>query len=272
MLIIPAIDIYNSNCVRLSMGKFSEITEYESNPVLTAQRFYREGAKWIHIVDLNAAEGKGTTNRAIIRRIRDAVPCRIEIGGGIRKETDIKELLEIGVDRLILGTIAVTNPDLIKGWIDRYGNVFIAGIDAKNGLVRISGWQENTEIQDTELAGRLKKRGIKRIIYTNIAKDGLLKGPDIERTLLIAKTSGMPVVLSGGISSEEDIARIYRNTRQEDNGKEDTRQLSAGEVSSGITRGRITGIITGKALYEKRINLGKMIQMYENEDLSEEEW
>lgn len=232
------------------MGSFLRITEYESDPVLTAQQFYRAGAKWIHLVDLNAAEGKGKTNRGIIRRIREAVPCRVEIGGGIRNERDIRELLKIGIDRLILGTVAVKNPELITKWVNRYGQVFIAGIDAKEGFVRISGWQEKTKIQDTELAKKLKDKGIRRIIYTNIAKDGMLKGPDIERTLLIAEKSGLPVVLSGGISSEDDIAKVYSSAQQ----------------------GGIAGIITGKALYEKRINLGKIIDMYEHDDSLEELW
>ncbi|MCD6120208.1 MAG: 1-(5-phosphoribosyl)-5-[(5-phosphoribosylamino)methylideneamino]imidazole-4-carboxamide isomerase [Spirochaetales bacterium] len=250
MLIIPAIDIYNSMCVRLTTGNFSKITRYSSDPVETAKQFYNSGAKWIHIIDLDAAEGKGRNNRRIIGSIREAVPCRIETGGGIRSENDIKEILKTGIDRLILGTVAVKKPELIAEWVKKYGQIFIAGIDAKDGLVRVSGWQEKTEIQDVLLAQELKSRGIRGIIYTNIAKDGLLTGPDIERTHLIAQKSGLPIVLSGGISSEDDIAEVYSNAE---------------------TKG-IVGVIIGKALYEKRINLDRMIDMYEHGDSSEEQW
>lgn len=249
MLIIPAIDLYNKHCVRLEKGNFARITEYSSDPVHTALQMHSEGAQWIHIVDLDAAQGEGKNNRSIIGRIRDAVPSRIEVGGGIRNDKDVKELFSIGIDRLIVGTVAAKSPETVTDWIQRYGNIFIAGIDAENGMVRVSGWQKESGLTDTELAVRLKNAGVRGIIYTDISRDGMLKGPGIERTEMIAGVSGLPVVLSGGISSEEDMDRVFTGRK------------------SGIT-----GIITGKALYEKRINLNKMISLYQDKDPAEGKW
>ncbi len=249
MLIIPAIDLYNNHCVRLEKGNFARVTEYSNDPVRTALQMHSAGAQWIHIVDLDAAQGKGKDNRSIIGKIRDAVPSRIEAGGGIRNDKDVKELFSIGIDRLIVGTVAAKSPETVTDWIQRYGNIFIAGIDAENGMVRVSGWQKESGLTDTELAVRLKNAGVRGIIYTDISRDGMLKGPGIERTGTIADASGLPVVLSGGISSEEDVDRVF-----------------AGRKSG------IAGIITGKALYEKRINLNKMIRQYQDKDPAEGKW
>ncbi len=244
MLIIPAIDLINGKCVRLERGDFNRVKVYSDNPVDIARSFEDAGVRWIHIVDLDAARGR-ENNREVIGRIKKAVSCRVEVGGGVRKESDVKQLVEIGVDRIILGTIVVRDIKVVEAWVRKYGNVFIAGIDAKDGIVRVSGWEESTEVEDVELAKRVRDIGIEGIIYTNISRDGLLTGPDIDRTNLIARVSGIRVVLSGGIGSENDIRYVFNR---------------------GLN---VAGVITGKAVYERKIDLDRMVKLYQN---AEDNW
>jgi phosphoribosylformimino-5-aminoimidazole carboxamide ribotide isomerase len=239
MVIIPAIDILNGQCVRLTQGNYENAVYYDADPVERARSFEALGIKRIHIVDLDAARGEGKTNREVIRHIRETVPCTLEVGGGIRSEEDVKELIDRGVDRMIVGTILVRDPDLVARWVSQYGNRFLAGIDARDGEVRISGWLERTGISDREVARLAKNSGVCGIIYTNISRDGTLRGPDFQRTVPIAEISGLPVVLSGGVSSEQDIRK-------------------AAELQN---RG-IAGVIVGKALYERKINLESLIRIY----------
>ncbi len=243
MKIIPAIDLLNASCVRLYKGNYSTSTIYSTDPVQSALTICASGCTRLHVVDLDAARNKGKTNRETIQNIRNAVPrAIIEVGGGIRTEKDVEELLAIGVDKLILGTVFARNPLIAKDWTKKYGNVFIAGIDALDGEVKVSGWEENTRLNDSDLARSAADNGIISIIYTNINRDGTLSGPDIENTLRIAETSGLPVIISGGISSNNDFERInkYKTTQ-------------------------IAGVITGKALYEEKIDLAKAVQLYDTE-------
>ncbi len=245
MLIIPAIDLIDGKCVRLERGDFNRVTVYSDNPVSIARDFEKAGVRWIHIVDLDAARGNvegSAKNRRVVREIKMSVGCNVEIGGGIRSESDVEELLNSGVDLLILGTIIVRNIDRVTRWYRNYGDVFIAGIDARDGIVRVSGWEESGGIGDAELAERVSKIGIRRIIYTNISRDGLLSGPDVDRTNLIARVSNLRVVLSGGIGSENDIEYVYKK----------------GES--------LAGVITGKAVYEGKISLERMIELYQNKE------
>ncbi len=244
MLIIPAIDILGGECVRLYQGDYSQVTVYEKDPVTAAREFEKAGAKRIHIVDLDAARGGSKRNRKKIRKIRKAVSCSLQLGGGIRDEEDVTELIDLGIDYLVLGTIFARNANRVEGWIKHYGPIFIAGIDALNGKVQISGWEQTTEISDTELAKRAKEIGITGIIYTSIAKDGTLEGPDIDATKRIAEAAQLPIIHSGGISSTEDIEQI---------------------VNCNIEN--VTGIITGKAVYEERFNLQEAIQKIQNAPL-----
>jgi phosphoribosylformimino-5-aminoimidazole carboxamide ribotide isomerase len=227
MLIIPAIDILGGECVRLYMGDYDSVEVFEANPVEMARRFQDAGAKRIHIVDLDAARSGSSQNRRMIRRIQKAVDCDIEIGGGIRTEEDVDHLLELGVNRLVLGTILAKDPAKVERWASKYGDVFIAGIDALGGNVKVNGWEKESGITDVELAKRCADIGVISIIYTDISRDGTLEGPDIDRTKMIAKESGLPVILSGGIGSDDDIKEI---------------------CSMDYTG--ITGIIVGKAIYK----------------------
>jgi phosphoribosylformimino-5-aminoimidazole carboxamide ribotide isomerase len=205
--------------------------------VETAKAFEEAGAGRIHIVDLDAARGDGN-NRNVIKKIRAGVSCVIETGGGIRSTDDVRELIDCGISRMIAGTILVKDPELAASWISDFGPRFIAGIDALEGEVKVSGWEKGSGLTDTELAKTAAAMGIISIVYTNIAKDGTLSGPDLVNTMRIARESGLPVILSGGISSDDDI-----------------RMVCAEAADSGIS-----GIIIGKAVYEGRINLEKIIQ------------
>lgn len=240
MLIIPAIDIFGGECVRLYKGNYSEATVYDKDPVAAAREFERAGAQRLHIVDLDAARGGSKRNRKKIRKIRKAVSCTIQLGGGIRDEDDVAELIDLGIDRLVVGTIFARNTSRVEGWIQHYGPIFVASIDSLDGKVRVDGWENATEIPDVQLARRAKEIGITSLIYTSISKDGTLEGPDVESTKQIAEASNLPVILSGGISSEDDIKQV----------------IDRGD-------GKIVGIITGKAVYEARLDLEKVFQTYQ---------
>lgn len=239
MLILPAIDILNGRCVRLYKGDYGRSKTYFENPVEVACSFEAAGARWLHIVDLDAARGRGDNNREVIGGIRRAVSCSIEVGGGIRSSKDIKELINLGIDRLIVGTMLARNPELVSGWCAEYPGRLAAGIDALEGMVKVSGWESDSGVEDIDLAVKAAEMGMSAVIYTSIERDGTLQGPDIKRTNLIAEHSALPVILSGGISSPEDAATVYR------------------ERSQGVC-----GLITGKALYEGRIDLAQLIAQY----------
>ena len=237
MTIIPSIDILGGECVRLTRGDYGAATVYERDPVAIARRFADAGSRRIHLVDLDAARGDGRTNRKVIRRIRRAVNATLQLGGGVRRDDDIEELLDLGIDRLVVGTVLARHPDRVAGWVAHYGPVFLAGIDAMDGAVRVSGWEEETRLTDIELAVRCREIGTIGIVYTSIGRDGTLVGPDIERTIAVAEASELPVILSGGIGSGEDIEQVRNN---------------AGA--------RIVGVIVGKAIYENRVSISELFR------------
>jgi len=245
VLIIPAIDILDGKCVRLYKGDYSKVTVYGDDAVAVAVGLEKAGAKRIHIVDLDAAQGKGINNRKIISNIRSKVKATLELGGGIRTEKDIDEILSAGIDRLILGTIFAKQPNECRDWIKKYGNKFIAGIDALDGEVRISGWEQGSGIKDVDLAKKAAEAGFCSIIYTNISRDGTLSGPDLENTKMIAVESGLPVIVSGGISGEGDFRKI---------------------TEDAFARGKIRGIITGKAFYDGKFDLTSVISKYQTDE------
>ncbi|MBI9107115.1 MAG: 1-(5-phosphoribosyl)-5-[(5-phosphoribosylamino)methylideneamino]imidazole-4-carboxamide isomerase [Spirochaetales bacterium] len=249
MIIIPAIDLIDGKCVRLFKGDYSTSKIYNEDPVETAKAFEAAGAARIHIVDLDAARGDGN-NRDVIMKIRRSVSAVIETGGGIRTTDDVQELVDCGIDRMIAGTVLAREPEKVATWIARFGSKFIAGIDALNGDVKVSGWEKGSGLSDSELAKASAAMGIISIVYTNIAKDGTLSGPDLENTLRIARESGIPVILSGGISCAEDIEAVCSQT-----------------PGSGIS-----GIITGKAIYEGRMDLKSVIAEFQNEENIRMDW
>jgi phosphoribosylformimino-5-aminoimidazole carboxamide ribotide isomerase len=239
MLLLPAIDLKAGRCVRLLQGNFSRPTAYSSDPVETARGFQADGARWIHVVDLDAAEGRGADNLPVIERIRNALSCRLQVGGGVRSLEQARSLLSIGVDRVVLGTMVVRAPEEVKRWTALVGKRFAAGIDARDGRVRISGWTEDAAREDIEVASGLGSLGLRWLIYTNISRDGTLSGPDIERTNAAARASGLPTILSGGIGSERDVDEV---AEKKDN--------------------LVAGTILGKVLYESRVDLGALVKKY----------
>lgn len=239
MIVIPSIDILGGKCVRLYQGDYAKSTVYDDDPAIVAQRFYAAGARRIHIVDLDAARGKGVNNRTAIKRIRESVSCMIEVGGGIRSADDVRDLLDIGIDRLIVGTTLAKNRQAVQQWVQDFGACFMAGIDARDGEVRISGWEKAGGIRDSDLAETAREIGMISIVYTNIVRDGTLAGPDLAGTARIAKTSRLPVVLSGGIGSINDIEEAQK---LDDEG--------------------VVGIITGKAVYEGTIDIADALRRF----------
>lgn len=212
MTIIPAIDLLGGRCVRLYKGRYDQSKVYQDHPADTAEEFYTTGARRIHLVDLDAARGSGH-NRDVLKEIRRRVPCTLEVGGGIRDERDVEELLEAGIDRLILGTVLAKEPATVARWIRRYGPIFIAGIDALDGVVKVAGWEESGGVSDLDLARQAAEMGIISIIYTNIDRDGTLEGPDTGRTLAVAEASGLPVIISGGVSGLDDCLAAAKAAR-----------------------------------------------------------
>lgn len=240
MHIIPAIDIYRGECVRLYQGNYDAVERYPRDPVMVARQFEAAGAERIHIVDLDAARGHRLGNRKIIRKIRHAVPAtQLQVGGGVRNDYVVEELIDLGIDRLVVGTMFARSPHILEGWIAHYGQMFIVGIDARNGRVCVEGWERETKVKAVDLALKADQLGAESIIYTNIAHDGTLRGPDISGTLEIARAVATPVILSGGMSQSDDIAAIIEQSK-----------------------GKIAGVILGKSLYENTINLSETIAQY----------
>ncbi len=247
MLIVPSMDLYGGRCVRLLRGSFDHATRYDEDPVERARLYEAQGAQWMHVVDLDAAEGKGAHNRAVLQKIRRAVSCKVQVGGGIRSEADARELLESGMDRLVLGTILVRSPGEVARWVSLFGPRFAGGIDADKGRVKVSGWMEDCDRADTEVAIGLSGLGLRWLVYTSISRDGTLGGPDIARTNLAAKSAELPTILSGGIGSPSDVEEVFA--------KRDP---------------LIHGVILGKALYEGKVDLAGLISRFAQRP--EEDW
>lgn len=240
MLIIPAIDLYDDSVVRLHRGSYEEVTRYGTDPAAVARRFVAAGARRIHIVDLSAARSDGS-NREAIRAIRNAVDCELEIGGGVRSMEDAERLKNWGLDYLVAGTVYAKNPGEVRRWIDRLGVRVIAGIDARDGIVRIRGWEESAGTTPCELLRTSGDIGISAVEYTNIANDGAFTGPDLDGTealtACIENDGKIPVIASGGVRNIDDIA-------------------------AAAARPAVGGVIIGRALYEDRLDLSEAIDRY----------
>ena len=228
--IYPAIDMRGGNCVRLLQGDYDKETIYGNSPFDMARSFAAEGAEWIHMVDLDGAkDGKRVNDRFVIETAQK-LNVKVQIGGGNRSEEDILHYLENGVDRVIIGSIAVSNPDFAMEMIKKYGGKIAIGIDAKNGYVATHGWLDTSELRALDLGKRFADAGAENFIFTDIATDGTLSGPNIEAVCQMAEVTGKNVIASGGVSSLEDLKAL------------------ASEKG-------ISGAIVGKALYENRFTL-----------------
>lgn len=239
MIIYPAIDLKDGKAVRLLQGKMEHATVYADDPTLVAQGFEAQGTKYLHLVDLNGAFAGKPVNDQAIKNIIENVSLQIQVGGGIRTLKRIEELLALGVARVILGTVAVRDPQLVSKAVQLYGEQVIVGIDAKDGKVAVQGWAESTDIKAEELGLAMKKAGVSRIIFTDISRDGMLAGPNIESTVRMAEATGLKVIASGGISVLDDL-----------------RKLKA-EADHGVS---IEGAITGKALYAGAFTLQQAME------------
>lgn len=210
MLIFPAIDIKDNSCVRLTQGDFDKVKVYSENPVEIAKMWKDEGAEFLHVVDLDGARSESPVNKESIEKMV-GVGLPIQIGGGIRSIEKVKYLLELGVNRVILGTAAVENPDLVKELLEIYGNEkIVVSIDAKDGKVATRAWETVSEVDSVELCKSLEDMGVKTVVYTDIAKDGMLEGPNFEIYERLDKETNLQVIVSGGVSFMKDIERLKK--------------------------------------------------------------
>ena len=243
MLLIPAIDLRNGFCVRLLQGESDKETVYSNDPAAMAAKFEEAGAKRLHLVDLDGAfQGEGA-NISSIRSILKNVSIPVQIGGGLRTEEDIDRMLALGVSAVIVGTMAVKHPDVLEKLLKKYTDEqIILGIDARNRKVSIEGWKESTEIQDVKFALRWKNSGIKRVVFTDISRDGMLSGPNLAALREMAEHTGLKIVASGGISSMDDLEQL--------------KTLEPKGVDQAIS---------GKAIYEGKIDLNRVFKCLQSE-------
>ncbi|MBG9733577.1 1-(5-phosphoribosyl)-5-[(5-phosphoribosylamino)methylideneamino]imidazole-4-carboxamide isomerase [Paenibacillus alvei] len=236
--IYPAIDIRGGKCVRLVQGDYGQETVYDEQPVEVAKRWEANGASWIHVVDLDGAKEGRPMNAQLVGEIARTVSVPIQVGGGLRTLEDIELLLDAGVPRVILGTAAIEDRDFVETALGKYGERIAIGIDARNGFVATRGWLETSEVKADILAAELAAVGAKTFIFTDISRDGMMKGPNVEAIVQMAKASGQQVIASGGVSSMDDI-----------------RALSA-YAADGVA-----GAIIGKALYTGGIDLTEAVRL-----------
>ena len=238
MIVFPAIDLKNGECVRLIKGDFSKKTVYNNSPEEVAYQWEMQGAEFLHIVDLDGALAGEPRNLSVIKNILNCVNIPLELGGGIRSIATIEKVLGYGVSRVILGSIAVQNKNMVIEACKVYGEKILVGIDAKDGIAAIDGWGVSSNVSAIELAKRLADVGAKTIIYTDISRDGTLTGVNIAETVKLAEESGVHIIASGGVSSLDDIKKLKE------------------QESKGII-----GVIIGKALYEGALSLTEAIEV-----------
>lgn len=233
----PAIDMRNGKCVRLVQGDYDQETIYGDSPLDMAARFANEGAKWIHLVDLDGAKAGNRVNHEHVLAITSSLDVNVQIGGGIRTEEDVAFYLNNGVARVILGSSAVSNPAFVKKMLAQYGKKIAIGIDARNGFVSTEGWLETSKVKAEELGKELAKEGAEVFIFTDIQMDGMLSGPNVESTVRLAEATGKQVIASGGVSALADLQKL------------------SAQKQSGVS-----GAIIGKALYTKQFTLSEAFE------------
>lgn len=238
MILFPAIDIRGGKCVRLLKGRFDQETVFADRPADMAIKWQSQGGKYLHIVDLDGALQGRPVNLEAIGDIIANVNVPVQLGGGIRNIESIEAWLEAGVSRVILGSIAVKNPDLVKEACRKFGERIVVGIDAKGGEVAVEGWGISGGVKATELAKRMADVGVARIIYTDISRDGTLSGVNVESTVELARAAGIPVIASGGVAGMDDVYKVA--------------------AAPGIE-----GMIIGKALYTGKIELAEALRVAE---------
>jgi phosphoribosylformimino-5-aminoimidazole carboxamide ribotide isomerase len=229
MIVFPAIDLKDGNCVRLRQGDMAQSTIFNNDPAAQARSFETAGFKWLHVVDLNGAVSGTSANAAAIREIVSAVKIPVQLGGGIRDPAAIELWLSAGVARVILGTAAVRNPSIVAEASRRFPGRVAVGIDARDGIVAVDGWTSNSGVTATDIGRRYEDAGIAAIIFTDITRDGMLQGLNVAATAALASAVSIPVIASGGVSSADDIRHLK------------------------VSGAPIAGVVIGRALYDGRI-------------------
>jgi len=238
MIIIPAVDIKEGKCVRLLQGRMEDTTHYSDSPVKMARQWEAEGAALIHIIDLDGAFAKQVKNLKTIRDILAAIKVPIQVGGGIRDLKTIEMYIDAGVSKVIIGSEALYNPEFVKDACKRFEGKIVVGIDARNGRVAIEGWSRTSETKAIDLAKEFESCGVAAINFTDIHRDGMQTGPNIEETAALADAVSIPIVASGGVSTLQDIKNLLK-----------------------IESKGVTGVITGRALYEGTLDLKEAIRI-----------
>jgi phosphoribosylformimino-5-aminoimidazole carboxamide ribotide isomerase len=235
VILYPAIDLKGGQCVRLLRGDLARATVFNTDPAAQARQFAEAGCAWIHVVDLDGAVAGRAVNAAAVQAILRAVKAPVQLGGGIRDDAGVETWLARGVERVVLGTAALKDPDLVRRSCRRFPNRVAVGVDARNGKVAVSGWTETSDTTVDELAARFADAGVAALVYTDIDRDGALEGPNVEATAHLARTARMPVIASGGVSSIDDLYAL--------------RAAAPG----------LDGVICGRALYDGRIDLRRAL-------------
>ncbi len=234
--VYPAIDLKDGNCVRLFKGDMDAVTVFSDNPAAQAKEFEDAGCTWLHLVDLNGAFAGAPVNAAAVEAILNTVKIPVQLGGGIRDIATMERWLEAGISRLILGTLAVKNPDLVKEACRLFPRKIAVGIDAKGGMVAVEGWAEASEVEVGELARKFEDAGVAAIIHTDIDRDGTLTGVNAEASSALANLVSIPVIASGGVKDIDDIQRVK-------------------------AAGNLEGVVTGRAIYDGRLDLKAALEL-----------
>lgn len=238
MQLYPAIDMKDGKCVRLTQGLFDNVKVYGDTPADMAALWVSQGATFLHLVDLDGALAGRSVNEPAIRAIAERVNVPLELGGGLRNAEAVRHMLKLGITRCIIGTRAAERPEFIKELIEEFGpERIVAGVDAKDGMVAVEGWEKTSDMTAVELCLKMKEYGVRHIVYTDIARDGMLTGPNVSYTKLLTEKTGLDVIASGGVSCLEDLQALYENG--------------------------IQGAIIGKALYENRISLPEALARFQ---------
>ncbi len=240
MILFPAIDLKGGKCVRLYKGDMAQATVFNDSPGDQAAQFVKAGARWIHVVDLDGAFAGKSVNADAVRAILKNANVPVQLGGGIRDDAAIASWLDAGVTRVILGTIALKDPDFVKRACKTFPGKIVVGIDARGGHVAVQGWAETSDMKAVDLARKFEDSGVAAIVYTDIDRDGALQGPNVDATVAMAKAVSIPVIASGGVSSLDDLATLKRHAKD-----------------------GIAGVISGRALYDGRIDLRAAIDLLE---------
>lgn len=238
MIFFPAIDLKDGKCVRLYQGDFDKVTVFNDSPKQQAKKFTAEGAEYLHLVDLNGALQGKSINSDAIKDILSSLKIPVQLGGGIRTRENIEYWLDLGIERVILGTIATKDPEFVREACKLFPNKIVVGIDAKNNKVAVEGWGKESDIEVIELAKMFEDSGVAAIIYTDISKDGTMQGADFEGTKKLAESVDIPIIASGGISSIEDIKRI-----------------------KGLENSGVSGVISGRAIYENAFTVREVVEI-----------